>query len=89
MLQVDGSLCGLGAPLNPDGNPVAYATKSLSDVEKRYACIEPDLLAFVFGMIRFHTYQYGRQFKMLTHHKPLAMIVQKNTQVPHQDYNDF
>ena len=57
---------------------MAYASKSLSDVEKRYACIERELLAIVFGMTRFHTYLYGRQFKVLTDYKPLVMIVQKN-----------
>ena len=35
-------------------------------------------MAIVFGMTRFHTYLYGRQFKVLTNHKPLVMIVQKN-----------
>ena len=34
VLQVDASLRGLGAALLQDGKPVAYASKSLSDVEK-------------------------------------------------------
>ena len=51
--------------------------QSLTDAEKRYACIEKELLAIVFGVQRFHIYLYGRQFKVLTDHKPLVMILQK------------
>lgn len=76
-LQTDASLKGLGAALMQNGKPIAYASKSLSDTEKRYACIERELLAIVFGVQRFHTYLYGRQFKVLTDHKPLVMILQK------------
>ena len=78
VLHVDASLHGLGAALLQDGKPVAYASKSLSDVKKRYACIERELLAIVFGTNRFQTYLYGRQLKVLTDHKPLVMISQKN-----------
>ena len=78
VLQVDASLYGLEVALLQDGKPVAYASKSLSDVEKQYSCIERELLTIVFGMTRFHTYLYWRQFKVLTDHKPLVMIVQKN-----------
>ena len=77
VLQTDASLKGLGATLLQNGKPVAYASKSLSDTETRYACIERELLAIVFGMQRFHTYLYGRKFKVITDHKPLVMIRQK------------
>ena len=77
VLQTDASLKGLGATLLQNGKPVAYASKSLSDTETRYACIERELLAIVFGVQRFHTYLYGRKFKVITDHKPLVMILQK------------
>jgi hypothetical protein len=77
VLQTDASLKGLGAALLQKEKPIAYASKSLADAEKRYACIERELLAIVFGVQRFHTYLYGRRFKVLTDHKPLVMILAK------------
>nr|XP_054752483.1 uncharacterized protein LOC129258054 [Lytechinus pictus] len=49
VLQVDASLQGLGAMLLQDGKAIAFASKALSDAEKRYANIERELLAVVFG----------------------------------------
>ena len=77
VLQTDASLKGLGAAPIQNKKPITYASKSLTDAEKRYACIERELLAIVFGVQRFHIYLYGRQFKVLTDHKPLVMIQQK------------
>ena len=48
-LQCDASQSGLGATLLQNGQPVAYASRSLSDVETRYAQIEKELLAIVFA----------------------------------------
>jgi hypothetical protein len=81
-LQCDASMRGLGASLlQPDSTgqlqPVAYASKSLSITEQRYACIERELLAIVFGVKRFHTYLYGRSFHVITDHRPLVMIMDK------------
>ena len=47
-LEVDSSLEGLGAALLQDGEPVAFASKSLSDCERRYANIEREMLAICF-----------------------------------------
>ena len=49
ILQVDASTKGLGAALIQDGKPVAFASKSLTDVETRYANIEREMLAVVYG----------------------------------------
>lgn len=81
-LQCDASLRGIGAALlQPDlqGNmkPVAFASKSLTQTEQRYACIERELLAIVFGTQRFHTYLFGRHFNIVTDHRPLLMIASK------------
>ena len=87
-LQVDASMRGLGACLlQPDKDdnghygseyrPVAYASKSLSPTQSRYANIEREMLAVTFGIKRFEVYLYGRQFEVVTDHKPLIMICQK------------
>ena len=76
-IQVDASLCGLGAALVQDCKPVAFASKALTATEQCYADIEWELLAIVFGVEQFHTYVYGRSFKVYTDHKPLEQIQQK------------
>ena len=54
-LECDASLRGLGAVLlqyddNDQLQPIAYASKSLTPTEQRYACIERELLAIAFGI---------------------------------------
>lgn len=78
ILSVDASQTGLGAVLIQDGHPVAYASKSLSDTERRYAQIEKEMLAIVFGAERFHQYIYNKQVTVETDHKPLVTIFKKS-----------
>ena len=78
ILQCDASLKGLGACILQDGKPIAFASKSLTDTETRYANIERELLDIVFGCKKFHTYLYGRSFVVESDHKPLEMICLKN-----------
>ena len=77
-VQADASQRGLGACLLQDGQPIAYASKSLTDTETRYANIERELLAIVFACQRFNTYMLGRPFTVESDHKPLEMIHQKS-----------
>ncbi|CAH1252634.1 RTL1 [Branchiostoma lanceolatum] len=76
-LQTDASSTGLGAAIMQNGQPVAYASRALTDAETRYAQIEKEMLGVVFGLERFHQYTYGREVKVQTDHKPLEMIVLK------------
>ena len=78
VIQVDSSLKGLGAALLQDDKPVAFASKALTDAETRYANIERELLAVVFGCTRFHTYVYGSKFIVESDHKPLENIQHKS-----------
>ena len=48
-MQVDASRSGVGAVLLQDDKPVAYASKSLTPTQQRYAVIEQEILAVVFG----------------------------------------
>ena len=60
MLQCDASDTGLGATLLQNGQPVAYASHSLTDTECNYTQIE-ELLAIVFGAEKFNQYTCGRK----------------------------
>ena len=76
-LQCDASEKGLGAALLQDERPIAFASRALTDTETRYAQIEKELLAVVFGLERFNVYTFGRPVAVQSDHKPLEMIVSK------------
>ena len=75
--QCDASDKGLGAVLMQDDHPIAYASRAPTDPETRYAQIEKELLAVVYGLEKFHTYTYGRRVTVESDHKPLEVIVKK------------
>jgi len=70
-LQVDTSKSGLGACLMHQGQPVAYASRALSNSEINYAPIEKEMLAIVFGCERFNMYTHGAEVEVNSDHKPL------------------
>ena len=70
---------GLGAVLLQEQGKgawraVCYASKSLSAVERRYSQTEKEALALVWSVERFHVYLLGREFELVTDHKPLEVI---------------
>ena len=77
-VSVDASSRGLGACLMQGGRPVAYAARTLTPTETRWAQIEKELLAVVFGCTRFHQYVYGHEnITVESDHKPLESILKK------------
>ena len=77
-IQCDASQTGLGSVLLQNGQPVAFASRSLTKTEQRYAQIEKECLAIVFSCERFSQYLLGRN-KTTVHsdHKPLETIFKK------------
>ncbi len=79
-ITVDASPVGLSAILsqkNPgkdDEKVVAYASRAWTAVEKRYAQTEREALAIVWGVEHFHLFVYGKEFTLITDHKPLEVI---------------
>ena len=67
-IQVDASQNALGAALTQGGKVIAFASKSLSDSERRYANIEHEMLACGFGAKRFDTYIFGRKVVIESNH---------------------
>ena len=76
-LENDASEYGLGAAIYQEGNPIAFASRSLTSAERNYAQIEKEMLAVCFGLEKFHHYTYGRRVTVITDHKPLESIVLK------------
>ena len=78
LLQVDASKLGLGGVLQENNHgklrPVAYASKCFTLAETRYANIEREMLAVVWGYIKFNNYLCGRKFVCQSDHKPLEDI---------------
>ena len=58
---------------------VSYASRNLSDVERRYAQTEKEALALVWACERFNVYVCGHEFELETDHKPLECIFGKTS----------
>ena len=54
--------------------PVAYASKSLSDAERRYSNIERELLGVVFAILHFNHYTFANRTFIISDHKPLLPL---------------
>ena len=76
-LSVDASSKGLGAVLYQEEKPVAYASRALTLTQQKYAQIEKETLAIVFGTTKFHKFLFGKQVVVTTDHKPLEYIFNK------------
>ena len=78
-IQCDVREVGLGAALMQNGQPVAFASRTLSRTERQYAQIEKECLAIVFACDKFSQYIAGRDKTTVeSDHKPLEFIFQKS-----------
>lgn len=79
----DASPVGLGAVLvqtqKGTKRAIYYASRSLTDTEKRYSQTEKEALALVWACERFHQYVYGIEFILETDHRPLQVIYGKRS----------
>ena len=68
----------------PDGSekPTAFASRSLSIAEKKYAQLDKEGLAIVFGVRKFHHFLLGRKFETRSDHKPFQHLFSESRPVP-------
>ena len=86
-LTTDASPVGIGAILEQqqeDGSyrPIYYASRKLSQVEKRYSQFEREALAVRWACEKFHLYLYGIKFEICADHKPLVIVLSPKSKPP-------
>ena len=77
IVQTDASKYRLGTILIQSSHPIAFANKTLTDVETHYANIEHECLSVYFSVNKFHTYICGGDVTVHHDQKLLEMIQQK------------
>ena len=77
-LICDASNVGMGAVLVQEYGGqrkiISYASRTLSDVEKKPSVTEKGALAVVWACEKFHVYLYGIKFELVTDHKVLEVL---------------
>ena len=72
-ITTDACNTGLGATLwqkeNGAFRPVAFASRFLTDCERKYALNELELLGVLWGLQYFRYYVYGKRINLLTDHQ--------------------
>ncbi|KAJ8735710.1 hypothetical protein PYW07_007330 [Mythimna separata] len=78
LVFADASPVAIGAVLvqENDSGPrvIAFGNKTLTDCERRYCQTEKEALALVWAVEHFHMFLYGKEFDLVTDHKPLEVI---------------
>ena len=71
----DASNVGVGAVLTQNGQPIWFASRSLSVDERKYDTREKETIAIMFGLEKFKPYFFGRSVTVMTDHGNLRWLM--------------
>lgn len=79
ILRTDASNVALGTVqsqgLLRSDKPVCFASRTLFDTERNYATVEKEMFAIIWAAKYFRPYLFGRNFVIITDHKPLTWLM--------------
>ena len=79
LLHVDASESCVGACLVTDkGQPVSFASKKLSETQKRWSVLDKEAFAIVWSIQKFRNFLLARKFVVFSDHKPLKYLFESN-----------
>ena len=78
MLQPESAIENTSKSDIPNLRPVFYASKTLTVTESYYSNIEREMLGVVFSILHLKHFTFGRHVHIITGHKPLIMLFNKN-----------
>nr|XP_012146541.1 PREDICTED: uncharacterized protein K02A2.6-like [Megachile rotundata] len=87
ILAVDACSYGVGAVLShayPDGSEriIQCASQKLNDTQQKYANIDKEAYAIIFGIKKFHQYLFGAKFTLITDNQALTRIFSPDKNLP-------
>lgn len=78
ILHTDSSDFAVGSVLSqgniPNDKPIHYFSKILNSAQTKYSTIEKELLAIILAVQNFNCYLTGREFLIVTDHRPLTFL---------------